>query len=127
MHTKKTIVAVTNDLTTDQRVDRNCYTLKASGFDVMLVGRKLKQSLPLTPRSYRMYRMRLLFNKGPFFYAEYNIRLFLYLLIHKSNLIVSNDLDTLLASFLAYKMKTLLQLLIQFLIVAIVVIGDTEE
>ena len=105
MQTKKAIVAVTNDLTTDQRVDRTCHTLVASGYEVMLVGRKLKTSLPLTPRSYSMHRMRLLFNKGPLFYAAYNIRLFLYLITHRSDLIVSNDLDTLLASHLANKIK----------------------
>lgn len=110
MHLKKAIVAVTNDLTTDQRVDRTCHTLITSGYDVMLAGRNLKHSLPLAPRSYRLHRMRLLFNKGPLFYAEYNIRLFIYLLAHKSDLIVSNDLDTLLASFLAYRMKNLLPL-----------------
>jgi len=91
-------------------MNRTCHTLVASGYDVVLVGRKLKQSLPLAPRSYRMHRLRLLFNKGPLFYAEYNIRLFLYLLTHQSDLIVSNDLDTLSASFLASRMKNLLLL-----------------
>ena len=110
MHLKKAIVAVTNDLTTDQRVDRTCHTLVTCGYDVMLAGRNLKHSLPLASRSYRMHRMRLLFNKGPLFYAEYNIRLFLYLLAHKSDLIVSNDLDTLLASFLASRIKNFLPL-----------------
>ncbi|MFH0757122.1 MAG: glycosyltransferase [Bacteroidota bacterium] len=104
------IVCVTNELTTDQRVDRTCVTLTGLGFSVVLVGRKLKQSLPLIPRPYEMHRMRLWFNKGPLFYANYNIRLFLYLITHKSNLIVSNDLDTLPASFLAYRMKNLLPL-----------------
>jgi glycosyltransferase involved in cell wall biosynthesis len=64
------------------------------------VGRKLKNSLPLE-RSYRTVRMRLLFTKGPLFYAEYNIRLFLLLAFQKVDILVANDLDTLLANYLS--------------------------
>lgn len=56
-------------------------------------------------RNYATKRMRLLFDKGPFFYAEYNFRLFWTLLFRKTNVLVSNDLDTLLANYLAYTFK----------------------
>lgn len=74
------------------------------GFHVTLVGRLLPDSQSLS-RNYKTHRMKLLSQKGPLFYAEYNIRLFIYLLFHKVNLIVSNDLDTLLSCYLAYKIK----------------------
>jgi glycosyltransferase involved in cell wall biosynthesis len=93
------ILSVTNDLVTDQRVHRVAATLSSKGAKVTLVGRILKNSLPVK-RDYKTYRMRLLFTKGPLFYAEYNIRLFLYLLFSKVNVLVANDLDTLPANYL---------------------------
>lgn len=92
-------------MTSDKRVDRVCSTLVKMGFDVMLIGRQRKESLPLAERDYLTHRMHLLFSKGPGFYAEYNIRLFLYLLFHNADLLISNDLDTLAANFLASRMK----------------------
>ena len=96
---KRIVISVTNDLTTDQRVEKTCEALSEIGYDVVLVGRKLKTSLPIQ-KNYKTVRFRLLFNKGFLFYAEFNIRLFIFLLFTKKNLLFSNDLDTLLPNYL---------------------------
>lgn len=102
MTQQKIIVSVTNDLTTDQRVDKICNTLLALNFEVLLVGRKLHNSQKIK-RAYSTKRFNLWFNKGALFYANYNIRLFLFLLFTKHNILWSNDLDTLCANYFISK------------------------
>jgi glycosyltransferase involved in cell wall biosynthesis len=102
---KRIILAVTNDLHTDQRMHRVAQSLGKLGATVTLVGRLLPYSTPLTARSYKTFRLKLLFKKGFLFYANYNLRLFFYLLFSKADIIVSNDLDTLAACFTAAKIK----------------------
>jgi glycosyltransferase involved in cell wall biosynthesis len=104
---QKAIVAVTNDLTTDQRVHRTCMALSKAGYEVLLVGRQRKNSLPLAARPYGMHRMKLSFDKGPVFYANYNLRLFLLLMMRHTDLIVSNDLDTMAGCYPAWRLKKL--------------------
>ena len=104
LYLKKIIVTVTNDLTSDQRVHKVCRTLHNAGYDVFLIGRKLSNSKPLN-RSYRTKRISLLFNKGVLFYAEFNLRLFFVLLFYKKDVLLANDLDTLLPNYLISKLQ----------------------
>lgn len=105
MKKQKVIVTVTNDLYTDQRVDKICRYLVSKNITVLLVGRELPNSLPLVSRSYQTYRMKLFFHTGPLFYFEFNFRLFFYLLFNSFDFLVSNDLDTLFACDLAASSK----------------------
>lgn len=103
--TKTVIVSVINDLATDQRVQRTCRVLQACNYEVVLVGRKLKQSVSVNHLPFKTKRMKLLFTQGPFFYFFFNTRLFFYLLFSKSHLLYANDLDTLLSNYLVSKLK----------------------
>ena len=89
------IVSVINDLVTDRRVHKTCMVLHSEGYDVLLVGRVLPDSLPMDSRLYRTHRMKLWFAKGVAFYAEFTIRLWFFLRKHRPSLLVANDLDTL--------------------------------
>jgi glycosyltransferase involved in cell wall biosynthesis len=84
---------------------RICNSLSAAGYDITLVGRKLKSSVPLTTQPFKQKRINCLFEKGKLFYAEYNIRLFFYLLFKKMDCIGAIDLDTILPCYFISQIK----------------------
>jgi len=101
----KILLTVTNDLTYDQRMQRICTSLANAGYDADLIGRKLPDSKPLRDFPFQQKRLFCFFKKGKFFYLEYNIRLFFYLLFAKTDAICAIDLDTILAAFFVSKIR----------------------
>ena len=93
------LFTVTTDLTYDQRMIRICTSLANEGYSVMLVGRKMKLSLPLTTEPFKQKRINCIFEKGKLFYVEYNIRLFFFLLFTRMDCICAIDLDTILPCY----------------------------
>ncbi|MDR1679780.1 MAG: glycosyltransferase family 4 protein [Prevotellaceae bacterium] len=102
---KRIVISVSSDLSTDQRVQKTTASLHRAGYRVLLVGRQTKQSLPFHA-PYPFKRFRLLFSKGFLFYAELNLRLFFFLLVTKTDILLANDTDTLLPNFWAAKIRS---------------------
>lgn len=107
---KRIIFTVTNDLNYDQRMNRICATLAENGYDVLLVGRVRKQSPPLVEKKFGQKRLSCWFQEGKLFYAEYNLRLFFYLLFSKTDALCAIDLDTILPVLWVSKARNLLRI-----------------
>lgn len=84
---------------------RICSSLAGGGYAVLLVGRRMKGSPEMESRPFSQKRLSCFFNKGKLFYAEYNIRLFFYLLFKKADGICAIDLDTILPCYLVSRLK----------------------
>ncbi|MBS1745744.1 MAG: glycosyltransferase [Bacteroidetes bacterium] len=80
-------------------MQRICSSLAKNGYDVLLVGRVMQHSLALQSRSFGQKRLKCLFYKGALFYAEYNLRLFFFLLWQKMDAVCAIDLDTILPCY----------------------------
>ena len=98
---RKIFISTSNDISTDNRVNKVAVLLEDLGYEVEWIGREMKDSVALH-RSYRARRMKLCNSKGGLFYAEFQIRLFFKLLFrcNRKSILLSNDLDTLLPNFL---------------------------
>ncbi len=95
---KRVIVTVISDLVTDYRVHRTCQTLQENGYRVLLIGTEKKDSLKLKDRDYQTDRLKMWFKGTAFFYAEFNIRLFLRLIGSRADIYLGNDLDVMPAT-----------------------------
>lgn len=102
---KRILFTVTNDLTYDQRMIRICTSLAKANYEVTLIGRHRKKSKAFIPQPFQQKRLSCFSDKGKLFYIEYNIRLFLFLLFSKFDVVCSIDLDTILAGYYVSKWK----------------------
>lgn len=84
---------------------RICNSLHRAGYEVTLVGRKRPFSKPLSEQPYRQVRLKGWFEKGFLFYAEYNLKLFFFLLTNKFDLVNAIDLDSILPCYTVSKMR----------------------
>ena len=102
---KQIAFTVTSDLSYDQRMQRICSSLHTADYQVTLIGRRLKGSVPLRKEPYRQTRLNCFFASGKAMYAEFNLRLFLYLLFHSADCLCAIDLDTILPVYFASILK----------------------
>lgn len=104
---KNLVICVTNDLDYDQRLLKTCQSLSAAlGIKITCIGvHRNKKSIYKPNKVFQAIRFKLLFDNGPLFYLEYNLRLLIFLLTHgkKFDAITAFDADTLLASSIAKK------------------------
>lgn len=100
----RAVICSQSNFETDYRVAKMAGTLRSCGYDVTLLGRSHPREARVAGRG--VHYMRLLFWRGPLFYAELNIRILLHLLFcRRPALVVSVDLDTLAGCLLASKAR----------------------
>jgi glycosyltransferase involved in cell wall biosynthesis len=99
--------SVTNCICFDQRVQKIAGTVSKLGCKITIIGRRLDSCCDSESIAFRTKRFRMFFRRGFLFYKFINIRLFFYLLFHRFDIVVANDLDTLLPNFLIAKLKRL--------------------
>jgi glycosyltransferase involved in cell wall biosynthesis len=102
---KRVAFSVTNCICYDQRVLKIAETVSQLECEITIIGRKKGDCCESDTVPFKTNRFKMLFRKGFLFYKFFNIRLFIYLLFHKYDLLVANDLDTLLPNFLVSKLK----------------------
>lgn len=111
MHSRESKIrvafSVTNCICYDQRVMKIAETVRRLDCDITIIGRNSGACGEINSGRFKIKRFRMIFKRGFLFYKFFNVRLFIYLLFHKYDLLVANDLDTLLPNFLVSKLKRL--------------------
>jgi len=105
---KKTIkaaISVINCICYDQRVLKIAEVIRSLNAEVTIIGRVTAGCTNPEIKPFRTLRFRMIFRRKFLFYGFFNIRLFFHLLFHNYDLLVSNDLDTLLPNYLIARLK----------------------
>ncbi|PZX14382.1 glycosyltransferase involved in cell wall biosynthesis [Breznakibacter xylanolyticus] len=88
-------ICLTGDMNTDYRVHKTAMSLMSMGYRVECVTAQCKAVRLPSSKPYSIKVLRLMFRNGPLFYAEFNLRLWWYLIYNPSHTVLSIDLDTL--------------------------------
>ena len=99
--------SVTNCICNDQRVLKMAEVVSQLGADVTIIGRKMGSCCETDNIQFKTMRFSMLYRRGFLFYAFFNFRLFFFLLFHRFDILVANDLDTLLPNFIVSRLKRL--------------------
>lgn len=104
----KILSAVTNNIETDQRLDKVCHSLLKFGYDVELIGTTLRGK-PNLNKPYKTHFIDMKNQSSAKMYAEFNFKLFFTLLkkSDKKTILLANDLDSLLPFYLVSKLYRL--------------------
>jgi len=97
--------SVTNCICYDQRVLKIAECVSKLDCNITIIGRFLGDCCKSGSVKFSTKRFRMFFKKGFLFYGFYNIRLLMHLLLHNYDLLIANDLDTLLPNFLVSWLK----------------------
>lgn len=108
MNKRKVITSVINNYEGDQRVQKVCNSLQKFGFDVEVVATNLRGK-PVLNFPYKVHILHLIFESGVMMYIDFNLNLFFKLLSisRKGDILLANDLDSLLPNYLVSKIKGL--------------------
>jgi glycosyltransferase involved in cell wall biosynthesis len=101
----KVAFSVTNCICFDQRVKKIAGNLEKLDCEITIIGRRLGRCCDKDLVPFGTKRFRMIFRRGFLFYKFYNLRLFFFLLFHNYDVLVANDLDTLLPNYLVSRMK----------------------
>lgn len=108
----KVLVSVSDDLYNDNRVLKTCKSLEKYGLSVTVICKRATKKrksqnadFSLKYPTLKTIRLRFLFRKNVFYYAELNVRLFFNLLFKRFDVLWANDLDTLLANYLVSRLR----------------------
>lgn len=94
-------ICLTGDMSIDYRVHKTALSLINDGFEVYCISRYKPGFGQTASMPYQVVILPTCFKAGILFYLEFNVRLFFYLLLHGSRVVLSIDLDTLTGCRLA--------------------------
>ena len=103
----KVAFSVTNCICHDQRVMRIAETVEKLNCEITIIGRRSGYCCDSGSVHFKTKRFGMIFKRGFLFYKFYNIRLLIHLVFNKYDLLVANDLDTLLPNYIVSKLKGL--------------------